>query len=254
MKAVMIIFALCLACTSKSTIRPANLYRACPPQNDFAFFRTHDLDEAVCTRGLLIARQALSELSGLLGTPQKAVRIYVYASQDAYNKRRLVPIESLADYNIKTNEIHISGDANPMFWKHEISHALLEMRMPGAPFWLHEGLAYFAQHQTFTGPLNCSQATFASLPGHLQSYRERIARQTHLPARVNLNLKSSREDFLLGTVDSIFYVFYLWHRRALQATLDQGVPLRAAAELYQPDADYRVWLRSQYPAEMLPGC
>ncbi|MBE7439309.1 MAG: hypothetical protein HS115_12695 [Spirochaetales bacterium] len=254
MKIGILLLGLGLACASSPTVRPASLYRPCPVENDFALFRTHDLDESACTRGLLVARQAIHELGGLLGSPSGPVRIFLYASQQAYNERRLVPIESLADYNINTNEIHIAMNADLIFWKHELSHALLEMRMPGAPFWLHEGLAYFAQHQNFSRQVNCQKTTVASLPGHLQSYLPRIARQTHLPARVNLNLKSSREDFLTGTVDSIFYVFYLWHRRALQATLEEGVPRRPAAEFYQPDASYRPWLQSAYPAQLLPGC
>jgi len=194
---------------------------------------------------------------------KKKISLILYKNQFSYSRHRRVLIDSVADFERRRKRINISIDAPESVWKHELSHALLELARPGTPFWLHEGLALLIQDSHFSGPITCDGRFTARMPESLERYLPELrTRRTLSPdTKFNSNLERMIE-FHTGLAG--YFVLFLWHEKRLVSflkayqhgnkdadrTLTHGNP----DEWKRLVEKFQIWLKSDAPRFALPGC
>ena len=83
--------------------------------------------------------------------------IIVYANQQSYKEAsQHLPENALAHYDRSRRAIHVSVDAEPEVWQHEMSHLYLDELSDDMPFWFQEGLARLLQNYNTKRP-PCSE-------------------------------------------------------------------------------------------------
>lgn len=172
----------------------------------------------------------------------------------------------LAHFSRKSMRIYLPYDAPEEAFRHEISHAIIETAHPGAPFWIHEGIAGFAQLNG--AKPDCQKPRQAALPiehliavrQHLQAHSitgETIATQA-LPAGFSCSTRRrSEDDRLLAS----YVILFLWQEQQYAGTLEawkpgtdpQNMVTGARSCVGFANAFYD-WLQSKRPQAAAVGC
>ncbi len=215
----------------------------------------------------------LGILSALSSSPGRAQPIELRlfrnrASYEAY-ARRASPLPTYAHFARKEMRIYISVDAPRAAFLHELTHALIETERPGTPYWLHEGLAGFAQ--TNPARADCGQPRQAGLAAeHVLIVRDLVPqlRPKHGAAAARLVVpfglscsarRLDRYDRLLA--EHLF--LYIQRRRALGKFLSTWRGSRGPEEALQKalggdcaawSQEFLEWLERSGVEEETPGC
>ncbi len=122
-------------------------------------------------RALVLSERVLSDLqTGVLAPLQvrsapKGIELWLFRSQSSYREfaGRVSQLPTTAHFARREMRVYIAVDAAEDAFRHELTHAIIESARPHAPYWVHEGLAGFAQ----TNPHrpNCKKPGPAALPG-----------------------------------------------------------------------------------------
>ncbi len=240
----------------------------CLATREADFYAEPEISQAECEevseryRGL--EQRLLSQFFPAYNPEKRRLSIVLYRDYASYNRYRVIPIKSLADYNRVTHTIHIPMAAPAFVWRHETTHALLESLRPNTPYWLHEGLALFVQNQNLPAPLVCDGNTLASMPVELEHFIEDLRTKPLLVpgTQETFQLNEKKAGISLGL--SGYFIFYIWERRQLKRmleiyqTTDQdpdfiltGADPELRAFLHE---DFIRWIRTSLPTAPRPGC
>jgi hypothetical protein len=192
----------------------------------------------------------------------RRINVILYRDQKSYSMYRRVLFDSLADFERNEFRINVPLNAPRTTWRHELAHALLESARPLSPFWLHEGLALFLQEGDFTESIGCANHMAVSMPSTLRSYLPDLRRRDDL---FSVKLGKNSDDTLeFNTGLAGYFIFFLWHRKKLLPLLIEYQRGDRPPEWYIVHGDrakwrsliedFRLWIKSEYPEEALPGC
>ena len=266
-----IALALVLGCTAACKSAPKRVEwenRLCLSTRDADFFAEPGIELRDCRkvhakfRGIVL--RLIGQFFPAYDPEKRRLSVVLYRDHASYNRHRVVPIKSLADYNRLSHTIHIAIDAPAFVWRHEITHALLEALRPGTPYWLHEGLALLVQNQNLPRVIRCDGQTLASMPAELKHFiAELRSRPVLIPGNQGtFQLNEQQAGMSLGL--SGYFVLYIWDRRQLQKMLRiyQTTEQNPQFILTGDDPELRAflhedfirWIRTPQPTRKLPGC
>ena len=195
------------------------------------------------------------------GKPIKPLQIALFKNLESYRTTTKLPVKTLAHYRRTYRKIYIAVDSPEFVWRHELTHALLEERRPGAPFWFQEGLALFAHYNPFPELPGCKRLTRAKM-GHLLSFLSELRKRKDLdPDLPGGRLKS----FPLDSALAGYFIYYLWDRRKLlnlvwryqrgEGKSPEEILTGGRSEAWwEFRRGFRAWLISDRPTKSLPGC
>lgn len=242
--------------------------RLCLAAPEADFFAEPGITEVQCRsiyrRFRAIESRLVSQFFPNYDPAHRKLSIVLYRDHDSYNRYRVVPIKSLADYNRVTHTIHIAVESPEFVWRHETTHALLEALRPNSPYWLHEGLALFVQNQNLPASIHCDGKALASMPVELEHFIEDLrARPLLIPGHHGaFQLNEKKAGLSLGL--SGYFVFYIWDRQQLTRMLNiyQTTDQKALFILTGSDPelraflheDFKRWIRTAQPTRLVPGC
>ena len=145
---------------------------------------------------------------------KKKLKVYVYTNKNKslisntsnkYSKAHLIQ----AYYVRSQTSLHIPLNVREATWRHEFVHVLLEGVHPGAPNWLHEGMAgFFGEH---TPSLDCGLQEALLIPERIRT-REHKYKFDYLK-RAFKNSVDRLDYHYMEFVLSFNY--YLWQRKIL---------------------------------------
>ncbi len=206
--------------------------------------------------------------------PVNLVLFKDYKSYQAYVRRQF-SIELIAHYRRDIRAVFIARESGAFVWRHELTHALLESLRPGTEFWLHEGLALFAQHNELPGEPSCSKPFRASMPPGLQASLHTLRNRKQLTPFKTPEYRKENKDLFHNPAVAGYFVFFLWSRRELTPLLkrylaDSSKPAHrflpgfenydinktSGKKVPEPAIlrDFRRWLKTKQPAGRLAGC
>jgi hypothetical protein len=114
---------------------------------------------ALARRAARLARRALAAYFGgrFETRPSRAVSVFVFASGEGYERfcqdRWATPCPSrLGFYDDVARAVVVNVERGMGTLVHELVHPVLEDDFPGAPHWLHEGIASLYEHAAFSRP------------------------------------------------------------------------------------------------------
>ena len=221
-----------------------------------------DVDRAI--QRLIADREELRQQFFPAFRPATTFRVIFYRDLESYRKYRPGEVDSAADYERNRNTLNLPLDASPPVWKHEMVHAMMESIRPGTPFWLNEGLAYFAMFQHFDGPIRCEIPREATIPRHFHLYVPDILEHREMVPGSDFDYRKT-SDIEVNSVLSTFFVFYLWKEKRLTKLLhDFENSKEASPEFLLTRGNerewrvlvsrFRFWLEGLGPYETIPGC
>lgn len=192
------------------------------------------------------------------------VKIILFRDAESYRAHRVVPLDSLADFDRQHRRISIAAGSDLYIWRHELSHALLEETAPDAPYWFQEGLALVLQNWESTKPRSCEAPVTLELHPNVVMDIPRIAAREHDPT-ASFNMQAPRGEMLFRVNASAAFVFFLYNKQVLFQLIEElrrnprSDPLfpithgdrREKAVLI---AEYERWLQSGKAQQKLPGC
>ncbi len=162
-------------------------------------------------------------------------KIILYKDSNSYKKFKNFNLDSLAHFDRKNKEIHLSlknitetntkwaFQQNPnliyynsLIIKHEMIHAIIEECCNSLPVWFNEGIALLLQN--LNQKFECKK-TEISILSSLVSYKIFLIKQNiHLPFFPNF--EDIYNDVLIKNVISGLYVYFLWENQELLKILD----------------------------------
>ena len=278
--ALFLLLATHLACASSAEAR-----RFTGPtltERPFVVRAEHGTEPLKATRALARALKGYRELRrdvlGPLGAGEAApIELRLFRDQQSYRQfaGRVTPLQAVAHFSRRDMRVYIAADATEEEFRHELTHAILETQRPKAPYWIHEGLAGFAQFNR-SRP-DCRNKKTAALPVELLLLvREHLhsMRSTDNPVRPNLALPeglscSERERNAHDRLLAAYLLLYLHQQGAYGNFLKSwqaGQDPEFALLSVQPNpranhntcaslaAAFRDWLESRAPQKKGPGC
>lgn len=184
--------------------------------------------------------------------------LVLYKNQDTYRATFEDGLPSLARFHSREKQLHISADIPEHFWRHELTHALLESVAPGSPYWMHEGLADLMMSSYRPDPIrpNC---------GTIQIAKERVS-LLPLLRRSKESPESKIKDrnwnqFIERYGLSSYFVLYLWKSGNLMKDLNLYYDGKGRFRIWKTTGisqttiqDFREWLKSEEPLQPIYGC
>lgn len=166
-----------------------------------------------------------------------------------------------ARYESQRGEIHARLDASDETLRHELTHHLVFMTRPDAPYWLHEGLARISE----AGPLHssdCARRPARSLSLEFESWREDLRDRE---ARARGPLFSNAPPDVWTQIRASFFIKYVWTQgwlgawqRALAArpgeTPERLLESISAKTWDELTSEFRRWLVDPASAGPQAGC
>ena len=216
-----------------------------------------------------------------LGPPTAARPIELRLFRDARSYGlfvgRVSPLQAVAHFSRTDMGVYVAADATEGALRHELAHAIVETQRPRAPYWIHEGLAGFAQFNRVRA--SCHTPETAVLPPefllllreHIQAIRDPETPSSGgyvIPEGLSCSLRGKRneDDPLLAA----YLILYVHQRRNYARFLSGWRPGQdpefALLEVERrPGADnaptcaafaqgFLKWLGSRAPREGGRGC
>ncbi len=171
-------------------------------------------------------------------------------------------LPSHARYVSQRYEIHALLDASDASLRHELTHHLLFMTRPDAPYWLHEGLARFSE----AGPVHssdCTRRLARGLSSELESWREDLQHFGDIGATGPLFPDRPPDPWT--QIRASFFIKYVWTRgwlgawqRALAArpgSSPENLLESVSGETWDAlTSEFRRWLADPASAGPQAGC
>ncbi len=192
------------------------------------------------------------------------VKVILFRDSASYRAHRILPLDSMADYDRLYRRISIAAGSDLYVWRHELSHALLEETAPEAPYWFQEGLALFLQNWESTEVRSCVTPIAAALHRDIVSNLTEVMARPHDPT-IPFDHRTPKDELLFHVNASAAFVFFLYHKQVLfQLIEDLRINPRADPlfSLTRGDRrrkvllidEYMKWLKGGKALQRLPGC